>query len=157
MFIFRYCSRLATFVWPPGYSMMSALSITSGSPASMHAFRYCAVVSSSLRKSAAGEFFQNCKGSLCLGICHHSTMSRSSKSIPASLPVRLFRNGANQAVRIPREFELPGTDAIMTREADAIVIRPAPPKSLLALLKTLKPLPERFPDIPELPIEPVDL
>jgi len=84
-------------------------------------------------------------------------MSRSSKAIPASRPVRLFRNGANQAVRIPREFELPGADAIMTREADAIVIRPAPPRSLLALLKTLKPLPERFPDIPELPIEPVDL
>jgi len=84
-------------------------------------------------------------------------MDNTPKSAPASRPVRLFRNGANQAVRIPREFELPGTDAIMTREADAIIIRPAPPRSLLALLKTLKPLEERFPEIPELPIEPVEL
>jgi antitoxin VapB len=71
--------------------------------------------------------------------------------------VRLFRNGANQAVRIPRGFELPGTEAVMTREAGAIVIRPAPPRSLLAVLKNLKPLEESFPDIPELPAEPVDL
>jgi antitoxin VapB len=71
--------------------------------------------------------------------------------------VRLFRNGANQAVRIPREFELPGTEAVMTREADAIVIRPAPPRSLLAVLKHLKPLEESFPEIHELPAEPVDL
>lgn len=27
--------------------------------------------------------------------------------------VRLFRNGRNQAVRIPREFELPGEEAII--------------------------------------------
>jgi antitoxin VapB len=32
--------------------------------------------------------------------------------------VRLFKNGRNQAVRIPREFELPGEDAIM-RKASA--------------------------------------
>ena len=31
--------------------------------------------------------------------------------------VRLFRNGRNQAVRIPREFELDAQDAIMRREA----------------------------------------
>ena len=34
--------------------------------------------------------------------------------------VKLFRNGANQAVRIPKEFELPGTDALMRREGKRI-------------------------------------
>jgi antitoxin VapB len=33
--------------------------------------------------------------------------------MPAARHVKLFRNGRNQAVRIPREFELPGADAIM--------------------------------------------
>ena len=33
-------------------------------------------------------------------------------------PVKLFRNGRNQAVRIPREFELPGEDAIMRKEGE---------------------------------------
>jgi antitoxin VapB len=79
------------------------------------------------------------------------------QSVETSRPVRLFRNGANQAVRIPREFELPGQDAIMSREGDAIVIRPAKPHSLLAVLQTLKPLKEDFPKIADLPAEPVEL
>ncbi|MDA0261189.1 MAG: AbrB/MazE/SpoVT family DNA-binding domain-containing protein, partial [Proteobacteria bacterium] len=36
--------------------------------------------------------------------------------------VKLFKNGRNQAVRIPREFELPGEDAIMRKEGDRLVI-----------------------------------
>ncbi len=71
--------------------------------------------------------------------------------------VKLFKNGRNQAVRIPREFELPGEDAIMRKEGERLVIEPAAPQSLLALLATLKPLDEDFPPIDELPLEPVDL
>lgn len=71
--------------------------------------------------------------------------------------VKLFRNGRNQAVRIPREFELPGEDAIMRKDGVRLVIEPAAPKSLLAYLATLEPLDENFPPIPDLPPDPVDL
>jgi antitoxin VapB len=71
--------------------------------------------------------------------------------------VRLFRNGRNQAVRIPREFELPGQDATIRKEGDRLVIEPAPPRSLLAVLATLEPIEEEFPAIDELPHAPVDL
>jgi antitoxin VapB len=71
--------------------------------------------------------------------------------------VKLFRNGRNQAVRIPREFELPGRDAIMRKEGDRLVIEPAPPKSLLAVLATLEPLDDDFPTIPELDLDPAEL
>ena len=70
--------------------------------------------------------------------------------------VRLFRNGANQAVRIPREFELPGEDAVMRKEGDKLIIEPAPRKSLLALLATLEPIEEDFGEIEDLPPDPVD-
>jgi antitoxin VapB len=70
--------------------------------------------------------------------------------------VRIFKNGRNQAVRIPREFELPGEDAIMRKEGSRLIIEPAPPKSLLALLETLAPLSEDFPPIRDLPPDPVD-
>ena len=40
--------------------------------------------------------------------------------------VKLFKNGRNQAVRIPREFELPGEDAIIRKEGDKLIIEPAP-------------------------------
>ena len=76
--------------------------------------------------------------------------------------VKLFRNGRNQAVRIPREFELPGTDAIMRKEGDRLVLEQAPKHSidrLLAVLGTLEDLPddEQLPAIDDLPPEPFDL
>lgn len=61
--------------------------------------------------------------------------------------VKLFKNGRNQAVRIPREFELPGNDAIMRKEGDKLIIEAVPPKSLLALLATLTDLDDDFPRI----------
>jgi antitoxin VapB len=60
--------------------------------------------------------------------------------------VRLFRNGRNQAVRIPLEFELPGDEAIMRRDGDCLVIEPLRRRGLIALLKTTKPLDEAFPE-----------
>lgn len=71
--------------------------------------------------------------------------------------VRLFRNGRNQAVRIPREFELPGEDAILRKEGDRLILEPVRRRSLLALLATLEPLGEDFPEIDDPPPEPVDL
>jgi antitoxin VapB len=61
--------------------------------------------------------------------------------------VKLFRNGRNQAVRIPVEFELPGDEAIMHRDGDRLVIEPVRKRGLIALLKTMRPLEERFPEI----------
>ena len=61
--------------------------------------------------------------------------------------VRLFRNGRNQAVRIPVEFELPGNEAIMHRDGERLVIEPVRKRGLIALLKTMKPLQEEFPEI----------
>jgi antitoxin VapB len=67
--------------------------------------------------------------------------------MPEQRHVRLFRNGRNQAVRIPVEFELPGNEAIMHRDGDRLVIEPVRKRGLIALLKTMKPLPEAFPEI----------
>ena len=72
-------------------------------------------------------------------------------------PVKLFRNGRNQAVRIPREFELPGHEAIMRKEGGRLIIEPAPQKSLLAVLASLEPLNEDFLPITDLPPDSVDL
>jgi antitoxin VapB len=71
--------------------------------------------------------------------------------------VKLFKNGRNQAVRIPREFELPGEDAIIRKEGDRLIIEPTPPKSLLELLATLRPIAEDFPPITDVPPDPVEL
>jgi antitoxin VapB len=71
--------------------------------------------------------------------------------------VKLFRNGRNQAVRIPREFELPGEDAIIRKEGDRLIIEVSPPRSLLAVLASLSSISEDFPPIADPVPDPVDL
>ncbi|NDY97127.1 antitoxin [Wenzhouxiangella limi] len=63
--------------------------------------------------------------------------------------VRLFRNGRNQALRIPREFEIDGDEAIVHKEGDRLIIEPVRRGKLLAVLSTLEPLEDTFPDIDE--------
>ena len=71
--------------------------------------------------------------------------------------VKLFRNGRNQAVRIPREFELPGREAIMRKEGLRLVIEPARKKSLAELLRSWEPIDEEFPEIDDPPPEDVEI
>jgi antitoxin VapB len=57
-------------------------------------------------------------------------------------------------VRIPREFELPGHDAIMRKEGQRLIIEPVPPRSLLAVLESLPTLEEDFSPVEdESPVE----
>jgi antitoxin VapB len=74
-------------------------------------------------------------------------------AMPEQRHVRLFRNGRNQAVRIPVEFELPGDEAIMHRDGDRLVIAPVRKRGLVALLKTMQPLDEEFPEVAD-PVPP---
>ncbi|MBS3786072.1 MAG: AbrB/MazE/SpoVT family DNA-binding domain-containing protein [Gammaproteobacteria bacterium] len=61
--------------------------------------------------------------------------------------VRLFRNGRNQAIRIPREFELEGDEALIHKEGDRLIVEPIRKGRLLSLLASLPPLTDTFPDI----------
>ena len=65
--------------------------------------------------------------------------------------VRLFRSGRNQAVRIPREFELPGERAILRKVGGRLVLEPAPSSALLKPLATLGPLEEEWPEFTDMP------
>lgn len=71
--------------------------------------------------------------------------------------VRFFRNGRNQAVRIPREFEMPGEEAILRKDGDRLIIEPVQRTSLLRLLASWEPLDEDLAVIDDAPPEPVDL
>jgi antitoxin VapB len=70
--------------------------------------------------------------------------------------IKLFRNGRNQAVRIPREFELPGNDALIRKEGDKLIIEASPPRSLLAVLASLSSVADEFPIIDDQPPRAID-
>ncbi len=85
-------------------------------------------------------------------------------SQPMSEPrtVSLFRNGRNQAIRIPVEFELPGDEALIRKEGNRLIVEPkTPKKTLREVLDSLEPLTEEeWPDITDddlLPLDDVDL
>jgi antitoxin VapB len=69
-------------------------------------------------------------------------------SSPPARYASLFRNGRNQAVRIPKEFELAGDQVRISRDGARLILEPvvAPPR-LMAVLAELGPIDEEFPDI----------
>ena len=73
--------------------------------------------------------------------------------------VKLFKNGRNQALRIPREFELPGTEAVIHKEGNKLIIEAIQSRSLLATLAGWQPLCEEFPDVDAqlMPLDDVEL
>jgi antitoxin VapB len=80
---------------------------------------------------------------------------------PPARHVRLFRNGANQAVRIPKEFELPGKEALMRRDGDRLIIElvKTQARTLAEAMKDWEDLDELFPDVDEglLPLDDIIL
>ncbi len=73
---------------------------------------------------------------------------------------RLFRNGRNQAVRIPRKFELPGQEVVIRKDGDRLILEPVREYNDLAeLLASWEPLDEEFPNVDEslLPLDDVKL
>ncbi|MCY1418115.1 hypothetical protein D3C76_692870 [compost metagenome] len=71
----------------------------------------------------------------------------------ATTTVSLFRNGRNQAIRIPRDMEYEGvSELVISREGDTLTLRPSRPS--WSSLATMPPLDADFlgdrPDVIEL-------
>lgn len=74
--------------------------------------------------------------------------------------VRIFRNGRSQAIRIPREFALPGEAATISRDRNGRLIVEASKRATVAeLLSSWDPLGEEeaMPRIERPMAEPFDL
>jgi len=71
--------------------------------------------------------------------------------------VRLFKNGRNQAVRIPRELELPGQEAVLYRDGERLVLEPVTGPSLLGLLESWTPIDTDWPQFDDPVPKPVEL
>ena len=61
--------------------------------------------------------------------------------------VRLFRNGRNQAARIPVEFEIDGTEAIMRKDGNRLIIESVNTNGFESLLASWDPIEDDFPNI----------
>ena len=72
--------------------------------------------------------------------------------------VKLFRNGRNQAIRIPREFEIEGSEAVIRKEGNRLIVEPvSQTHRLVNLLRSLSPIDESFPDIEDPVVDDEDI
>ena len=71
--------------------------------------------------------------------------------------VRLSKNGRNQVVRIPREMELPGDEAVIYRDGQRLIIEPTQRPSLSRLLASWDPIDTGWPATEDPPPEPVEI
>ncbi len=69
--------------------------------------------------------------------------------------VSLFRNGRNQAIRIPREFEFKSKKAIIRKEGNKLIIEEVKQPNLIELLDSWESLDITFPDVDK-DLPPVD-
>ncbi|MFM1987186.1 MAG: hypothetical protein RJA99_143 [Pseudomonadota bacterium] len=68
----------------------------------------------------------------------------------------LFRNGRNQAVRIPREMEMEGSEVLIRKEGDSLILTPIRKHALRDLLASWTPLEDTLPEVEDLPPQPRD-
>lgn len=70
---------------------------------------------------------------------------------------RIFKNGRNQAIRIPRELELSGSEATIRREGNRLIIEPVERTSLLDVLTSWERLDVEFLELGDEKPDAVDL
>lgn len=61
--------------------------------------------------------------------------------------VSLLTSGQDQILTIPHDLALSGTEVLLRKEGDRLIIEPILPIYLLTLLRSLPDIPDDFPDI----------
>ncbi len=66
-----------------------------------------------------------------------------------SCHISLLSNGQDQVLTIPREFSIPGTEVLLRKEGNRLIVEPISPGSPLSLLTRLQDITDNFPDMDE--------
>ena len=61
----------------------------------------------------------------------------------------------NQAVRIPRELEMEGSEVLIRKEGDTLILTPIRTHTLRDLLASWAPLEDAVPEVEDLPAQPL--
>ena len=67
---------------------------------------------------------------------------------------KLFRHGGSQAVRLPKDFRFAGTEVLIEKHGDDVVLKPVPLPKLRSFVEIARYLAESFPGGEEFPEPP---
>ena len=85
---------------------------------------------------------------LLRGVAYAAAYATGGDSAMATVRhVKLFRNGRNRAIRIPKELDIEGDEAIVRKEGNRLIVEPLHKTGLLGVLSGLDRVEDEFPDI----------
>ncbi len=67
---------------------------------------------------------------------------------------KLFRHGGSQAVRLPKAFRFPGSEVLIEKHGDEVVLRPVTHTQFKSFAEIARHLVESFPDTEDFPEPP---
>lgn len=72
------------------------------------------------------------------------------------MTAKIFQHGGSQAVRLPKAFRFEGTEVLIEKRDDAVILRPAQPRmpELRTLGDVSRYFAENFPDAADFPDPP---
>ncbi len=67
---------------------------------------------------------------------------------------KIFQHGGSQAVRLPKAFRFSGSEVLIEKHGDEVVLRPVTPGRFKSFTEIARHLAENFPDAGEFPEPP---
>ena len=67
---------------------------------------------------------------------------------------KIFQHGGSQAVRLPKAFRFTGSEVLIEKHGDEVVLRPLSPTQFKSFTQIARHLAEKFPDPDEFPEPP---
>jgi len=67
---------------------------------------------------------------------------------------KIFQHGGSQAVRLPKAFRFPGTEVLIEKHGDEVVLRPVTHSKFKSFTEIARHLAENYPDTSEVPEPP---
>ena len=67
---------------------------------------------------------------------------------------KIFQHGGSQAVRLPKAFRFEGTEVLVEKQEDGVLLKPIPSPKLESIQELAKYLAEKYPDTEDFPEPP---
>lgn len=70
------------------------------------------------------------------------------------LTAKIFRHGGSQAVRLPKAFRFDGSEVLIEKHGDDVLLKPVPAKKFRSFTEIARHLATEFPNAAEFPTPP---